>query len=86
MAVNCLVRPATTVGLAGVTKMDTNGAAVTVNVVLPVISVTGSVALIVEVPAATPVARPLVLTTVATDVVPDVQVTDAVMSNDVPSE
>jgi hypothetical protein len=64
--------------------MDTSGAAVTVNSVLP--EIVPNVALIVEVPAATPVARPLMLSTVATAVVPDVQVTNVVMSNDVPSE
>jgi hypothetical protein len=45
-----------------------------------------NVAVIVEVPAASPVATPLVLMIDATHVEPDVQVTFAVMSDDVPSE
>jgi hypothetical protein len=84
MAVNCCVVSLAIDGLAGVTEMDTSGAAVTVNSVLP--EIVPDTAVIVEVPAATPVARPLVLSTVATAVVPDVQVTNVVMSNDVPSE
>ena len=56
---------------------------VTVNVVVP--DFAPEVAVKTEVPAATPVARPDELT-VATDFVPEVQVTDAVISFVVVSE
>ena len=58
-------------------------AAVTVSVVLP--ETLPKVAVISDEPAPTPVARPLE-TTVAAGVVPEVQLTEAVMSLDVPSE
>ena len=60
------------VGLLGVTAIDCNTAAVTVNVVDPLIP--PRAALMVEVPALTPVASPAVVI-VATAVVPEVQVT-----------
>jgi hypothetical protein len=44
------------------------------------------VAVITDVPIATPVARPLAFIIVATPVVPDDQITEAVISCDVPSE
>jgi hypothetical protein len=57
VAVNCCVSPLATLGLPGVTAIETSAAAVTVNVVLPVML--PEVAEIVVVPAATPVARPV---------------------------
>ena len=48
MAVNCCVRPAATDGAAGVTEIDVNTAAVTVNVAEPVTE--PEVAVIVVVP------------------------------------
>jgi len=83
VAVNCLVTAVGMPGFAGVTAMDRSTAAVTVNVVLP--DSAPNVAVINDVPAATPVARPLA-STVVTDGVPDVHVTVAVISCDVPSE
>ena len=77
VAVNCLVRPATTLGFTGVTAIDESVAAVTVKVVFP--DLLPDVAVMSDVPAVTPVARPLGLT-MATPVVPDDQVTDAVIS------
>ena len=56
MATNCSEVPLAIDGLAGVTAIDTNTAAATVRVVLPVTP--AEVALIWEVPWATPVARP----------------------------
>src|SRR5271157_219374 len=56
VAVNCSVSPLGTLGLAGVTAIDCNTAALTVSTVEPVIPL--SVALIVDVPVATPVAEP----------------------------
>ena len=59
-------------GFAGVTAIDCNVAAVTVNTVEPFIA--PEVALIVDVPTPAPVASPAALI-VATDVVPEVHVT-----------
>jgi hypothetical protein len=56
VAVNCCVRPFATLGLAGVTAMETSAADITVSVVLPVML--PEVAEMVVVPAATAVARP----------------------------
>ncbi len=50
VAVNCSVRPLAMLGLAGVTAIDSNVAAVTVRTVEPLTPL--SIALIVEVPAA----------------------------------
>ena len=72
VAVNCCVRPFEIVGLAGVTAIDCNVAAVTVSTVEPVML--PSFALIVLVPVATPVARPP-LVIVATEVVAEAHVT-----------
>jgi hypothetical protein len=82
-AANCLVFPASTLGLAGVTEMEDRVAAVTVRVVLP--EILPEVAVMVAVPAASPVARPL-LFTVAADVFEELQVTWVVISWLVPSE
>jgi hypothetical protein len=88
VAMNCLVRPLAMLGLAGVTVIKLKVAAVMVNIAFP--DLLPDVAVITDVPAATPVARPLVGRplgfTVATEIVPDDQVTDAVISCDVPSE
>ncbi|MBA7684674.1 hypothetical protein ES703_93080 [subsurface metagenome] len=78
VAVNCCVLPSGTVGLAGVTVMETSSAAVTVRVVEPLIPVAGSVAVIVVVPGARAVARPPVAI-VATGVLELAQVTAPVM-------
>src|SRR5438270_749135 len=59
VAVNCCVVPLATLGLAGVTAIEVNAAAVTVSTVEPVTPL--KVALIVEVPVPTPVARPAVV-------------------------
>jgi hypothetical protein len=72
VAVNCCVKPLATLGSAGVTAIDSRIAALTVNVVEPVML--SSVALIVEVPVATPVAIPAAVI-VATEVVADAHVT-----------
>ena len=82
-AVNCLVRPATTLGFIGITVIKLKVAAVTLSVVFP--DLLPDVAVITAVPAATPVARPPGFT-VATLIVPEAQVTDAVISTEVPSE
>lgn len=70
-------------GLAGVTAMDCSVAPVTVSVVFP--ETLPKVALMTDDPAPTAVARPLAAT-MASEVVPEVQVTEEVMSCDVPSE
>jgi len=57
VAVNCCVSPLATLGLAGVTAMETSAAAVTVSVVLPLML--AEVAVMVAVPVARVVARPL---------------------------
>jgi hypothetical protein len=82
-AANCLLFPAGTLGLAGVTDMEIRVAEFTVRVVLP--EILPEVAVIVVVPAATAVARPLLLT-VATDVLDELQATWVVISWLVPSE
>ena len=69
---NCWVKPLATLGLAGVTAIDSSTAAVTVRTVDPVTPL--SVALIVDVPVPTPVARPA-LVIVATDAVAEAHVT-----------
>jgi hypothetical protein len=56
VAVNCWVVPATREGFAGVTAIETNDAAVTVSVVVPLIE--PDVAVTFAVPAAMVVARP----------------------------
>ena len=76
MAVNCWLLPLATEGLAGVTAMETNAAAVTVSTVEPVTP--PSLALIAAVPVPAAVARPCepaALETAATEVVADAQVT-----------
>src|SRR5579871_2865800 len=75
VAVNCCVAPLPIDGFAGVTAIDFSVAAVTVNVVDPLIA--PDVALIVLVPTATPVAKPPVVI-VAVEVVPEAHVTDPV--------
>ena len=75
VAVNCCVCPATIEGEAGVTAIDTNDGAVTVNVVDPLI--TPDVAVMSVVPATRLVASPLAAI-VAVAGVPDVHVTLAV--------
>src|SRR5271166_5954489 len=72
VAVNCSVSPLAMLGLAGVTAIDCNVAAVTVSTVEPVTPL--SVALIEEVPVPTPVASPAVVM-VATVVVAEAHVT-----------
>jgi len=82
-AVNCLVFPAGTLGLAGVTDMKDKVAGLTVRVVFP--EILFEVAVTVVFPAARAVARPLPLT-VATAVLDDLQVARLVMTWVVPSE
>jgi hypothetical protein len=72
VAVNCCVAPLVIDGFAGVTAIDCNVAAVTVNTVEPLIA--PDVAVIVEFPTPAPVASPAALI-VAMDVVPEDQVT-----------
>ena len=72
MAVNCSVWPAATAGAAGVTAIEVNTAAVTVNVADPVI--VPEVAVIVVVPGVRLVASPPLLT-VAIAVADEVHVT-----------
>ena len=79
---NCMVRPMAMLGLAGVTAIDCKIAAVTVSVVFP--DLLPEVAVMTEVPTPTPVARPPGFT-IATPIAPDDQMTDAVMSCEVPS-
>ena len=84
MAVNCWVRPLASVGLAGVTAIDSRTAALAVSTVEPVTP--ANVALILEVPLdATAVASPPVVM-VATEVVADAQVTELVRFWVEPSE
>ena len=83
MATNCCVVPLPIDGLAGVTAIDTNTAAPTVRVVLPV--TTPDVALIWEVPWATPVASPPTVI-VATALFDETQVAELVTSSVDPSE
>lgn len=70
-------------GLAGVTAIDCSVAAVTVSVVFP--EILAMVAVMSDDPAAALLARPLAVI-VATAVVPEVQMTEDVMSCVVPSE
>ena len=85
---NCLVRPLAILGFTGVTVIKLRVAAVTVSVVFP--DMLPDVAVMTAVPAATPVARPLVKRPlgfrIATPIASDDQVTDAVISCEVPSE
>ncbi len=87
MAVNCLVRPVTTLGLIGVTAMELKVASLTVRAVFPVLP--ARVAVMVEEPPETPLARPLLAAPlgfrVATAVSLDDQVTREVIFSDVPS-
>ena len=71
VAVNCCLLPAATEAVVGVTAIETNTAAVTVNVADPLI--VPDAALIVAVPCATPVANPPLLT-VATAVADELHV------------
>jgi hypothetical protein len=71
-AANCLVSPAGTLGLAGVTDMEDRVPGMTVRVVFP--EMLPEVAVMMDVPSATALARPMLLT-VATDVSDDLQVT-----------
>ena len=87
VAVNCWVRPLATVGFGGVTEIDWSAAAVTVKFVIP--DIVPNVAVIVVAPADTPVARPLLLTMATVEkMIPagDDQITDEVISPEVPSE
>ena len=79
---NCLVRPLAILGFTGVTVIKLRVAAVTVSVVLP--DLLPDVAVMTDVPAVTPVARPPGFT-VATEMVTEDQVTDEVISRDMPS-
>jgi hypothetical protein len=83
VATRVLLRPATTVAVAGVTAIELKGAAVTVRVAEP--DLVPDVAVIVAVPADTPVATPGDAT-VANEVLPEVQVTLELISTVVPSE
>jgi hypothetical protein len=77
VAVNCCVVPWTIDGLAGVTEMDTNCEDVTVKVLVPLMTVAGSVAVMVVVPTATEVANPfepVALLIVAVAVLDELQV------------
>jgi hypothetical protein len=82
VAVNCCVASLVIDGLAGVTAIDCNVAAVTVSKVEPEID--DDVAVIVEVPTPAPVARPVALI-VAVVVVPELHVTVLVRFCVVPS-
>ena len=67
-------------GLAGVTAIETNVAAVTVSCAVPDLLVLGSVAVMVTgPPTATPVAMPVFRPMVATPVFDEVQLTEVVM-------
>jgi len=80
---NRSVTPPAMLGLAGVTAIDCSVAAVTVRVAFP--EMLPEVAVMTDEPAARLVTRPPVVT-VATEVVPEVQVAEAVMSLEEPSE
>ena len=84
VATNCWVAPAAIDGLAGVTAMLCRLAAVTLRTVEPLMR--PSVALMLDVPAATPWARPVVAPIVATEPVADAQLTEPVRSAVVASE
>ena len=67
-------------GLAGVTAIETNAAAVTVSCAVPDLLVLGSVAVMVtSPPAAIPVATPVFRPMVATPVFEEVQFTEVVI-------
>ena len=69
-------------GLAGVTAIETNVAAVTVSCAVPDLLVLGSVAVMVTgPPTATPVATPVFRPMVAMPVFEEVQFTEEVMSS-----
>jgi len=70
-------------GVAGVTAIDTNVAAVTVKLAVPVLP--PKLAVMTEVPPLTAEATPEVLLTVATPVVPELQLEEVVTSRVVPS-
>ena len=72
------------VRVAGVTTIELNVAAVTVKVTEPDLPLKPAV--MTEVPSVMPVVRPEVLSTVATPGVPELQVTELLMSMLVPSE
>jgi len=82
VAVNCCVVPGGSVGIAGVTAMDTNAAGVTVTVVEPLIC--PDLAVILVLPKAAPLAIPWAFTGAVPEF-PLVQVADAVKSNVLPS-
>jgi hypothetical protein len=82
-AVNCILFPPGTLGLAGVSDMEDRVAEFTLKVALP--EMLREVAVMVEVPDETAVPSPLA-STVATDGLEEVQVTCVVMSLVVPSE
>ena len=73
VAVNCSVSPLATLGLAGVTAIDTSAAVVTVSVSVGLVTFP-KVAVMFVVPVASDWARPLPLI-VATDGVADAQAT-----------
>ena len=77
VAVNCLVTPAGTPALTGVTDMEVSTAGVTVRMAFP--EMVREVAVMLAGPVAKAVARPSLLT-VATDVFNDFQVTRLVIS------
>lgn len=79
VAVNCRVNPAASVGLVGVTAIETRVAVVTVNTT-GVLVTPLNVAVILLVPAACVVANPPD-TMVATDVLEELHITELVMSN-----
>jgi len=78
VAVNCCVLPFAMLGLTGVTSREVRTALVTVRIVVPSISVVGSIALIVVKPTTIDVASPLepaALLIVATDPFEELHVT-----------
>ena len=80
---NCCVVPNAIDGFVGVTKIETNTAAVTVSVLESSIPLAGSVAVIVVKPIATLVANPLLpgaLLIVATVLIDELQVAELVRS------
>ena len=83
VALNGSVIPTATLGLAGVTVIDSSVAVVTVRVAFP--EMLPDVAVMTDEPAVTLVARPLA-EIVATKAVPEVQVAEEAMTLEVPSE
>ena len=76
---NACVNPLAIEGLAGVTAIETNVAAVTVSCAVPDLLVLGSVAVMVTgPPTVTPVATPVFNPIVAIPVFEEVQLTDVV--------